>query len=154
MKATKRITWKAYEFEYRHKSVDWFWYVGFIALIMAIGALYLGNITFTVVIIIAAGVLLLEGGRPPRLHTYIITRRGVQVGDIFLPYSDINSYTIHDDTQPSYLILDTNRALQSHVLVPLTTAPTEDIRDLLDDYLPEDSHEIPFSEQVARRISL
>lgn len=154
MGATNTIVWKAYEFEYRKKSTDWFWYVGFIALLVAIGAVYLENITFAAVIIIAAFALILEGGRPPREQVYAITRRGVQIGDLFLPYRDINSYTIHDDEYPPHLILDTNRALGPHILVPLKDVSLEELRDLLDDYLPEDSHEIPFSEHLARRINL
>ncbi|MDP2668762.1 MAG: hypothetical protein Q8P07_02925 [bacterium] len=150
----KRIDWITYEFEAQDKPVDWFWYVGFVAVLSAVISLYLGNFTFAALSIIGGLTLILEGGRPPRKQKYSVSRKGVHIATTTIDMDSINSFAIHDEEEPAHLVLDTNFALYPHIMIPLKNAPIERIHRLLIKYLPEETQELPISEHFARQIGL
>jgi hypothetical protein len=154
MENLKRITWKTHEFKEEKKASDWFWYVGFIAVLVSIISLYLGNFTFAVLSIIGGFVLIIEGGRPPKKHTYSVSRKGVHVEDTTIEYEDINSFAIHEEEEFPHLVLSTNKALRRNIILPLSDAPIEKVHKLLEYYIPEEIQELPLSEHLARRIGL
>lgn len=154
MEDAPTLQWQSQEHFRGLKNTDWFWYVGFFALLLSVISLYLGNFTFAVVIILGAFVVVLEAGRPARKQKYSLSKKGLHVGDAVLPYKQMTSFSIHDTDHGPHLMLETNKAMHRHVIIPLGAISTREIRRMLTSYIPEEEHDLPLSERLAERLGL
>lgn len=149
------ITWSALEYEEKERSVDWYWAVGIIALVIAVIAIIYQNYLFAVLIIVAAFTLLLYAARKPREVSIELGRRGVRIGGILYPYATLKSFWIHHhrEDRRGRLIIQSEKLLMPYVTIPLPDEPHEDIiHDFLSAYLAEEEHPESLSEILLERL--
>jgi len=149
------ITWSALEYEERERSVDWYWAVGIIALVIAVVSIIYQNYLFAVLIVIATFTLLLYASRKPREVSVELGRRGIRIGGVFYPYATLKSFWIHHhrEERRGRLIVQSEKLLMPYVTIPLPDEPNEDtIHDFLATYLLVEEHPESISEIVMERL--
>jgi hypothetical protein len=152
--ASKTIEWQALEHHHHHeKTPDWFWIVGTIAIAGAILAVYFGNILFGIIILIAAMTSFIQAHTKPKILTYRITRKGLQVGTAVFPYSTLESFWVIDEEINDRIILRSQKLLMPFIVIPYdsTKVDPDHIRDYLLEYLNEEEMEEPAMQQIMER---
>lgn len=144
------IRFKAHEYKHRPKRPDWFWALGIIAVAGAATALILGNVLFSLLILIGAFVVGLFAHRNPREFEFEINEKGVAVGKQLYPYQTLESFWISlTNPDEPLLILQSKRLLMPYITVPLSNTDPQALRNLLIKYLKEEEHADSLSEQIA-----
>ena len=62
-----QLEWRAFEHEHIHKSSDWFWALGIIAIAGAVTAIIFNNILFAIIILVGAFTLSVHAVKKPNL---------------------------------------------------------------------------------------
>jgi hypothetical protein len=138
------------EYYHRHKSADWYWTVGIIAVASSITAFILGNILFAILIAIAALALTMYAGRAPHEHDIEINDSFITVGKYRYTYSNMESFWLDHSEHPR-LLIRTNRTLMPHIIIPvdsLSDEEKEQIRQFLRTKLPEEEQHEPLLEMI------
>lgn len=146
------LSWEAKEFSYSSKKTDWYWSVGLVSALVAMFALYFGNLLFAVLAVIAGAAIMLEGARTPARIRYSLTKQGVRAGSRFFPFDAIANYAIDD--RLNHLVLTTRAPLAPQVDIPLDSTNPESVRALLKGKIPETEPRDSVGDILARRIGL
>lgn len=146
------LEWTAFEYEYINKSTDWFWAVGIITVAFAVGAIFLGSMTFAIFIIVAAGALVLLSIKQPDEVAFRIDKRGVHADHTLYPYKNLRSFWVEESMKKPHLILESEKMLVPYVFVPIENVDPEVVRQTLMEYLPEEYHEEPISHEIMRQL--
>lgn len=150
MNGSKKISWEALDHIQEEKSADWFWIVGIISAGIAILAIYFGNILFALLILLAIFTSFMATHIPPKIVRYEINRKGVIVGDILYPYSNLKSFFVIDEDgyDRDRLILKSTKALMPYIILPLgSDVLPDEIREYLLEYLDEEEMYEPWGER-------
>ena len=90
------ILWQAPEYEYKSKTVSWYWMSAIIAMVLIILSLWQKNFLFAVFIFIAELVLIYFSGRFPKIWEFKINEKGIAIGDVkFYEFGQIQAFDIH-----------------------------------------------------------
>ena len=142
--------WSAYEHLHQEKGLDWYWALGIIATSASLTSILFGNVLFALVIVVAAIVLGMMARQAPEIVEFTITELGIRTGDTLHKYDSINAFWVEEgDENTSALLVDTNKALAPHLVIPLSdeTDPN-DVREILRNFI----HEEPLSEPLPHKI--
>lgn len=145
----KHIEWSAHEYEHSEKSPDWFWGLGLVALVIAVGAIFFNNVLLAIVVLLAATMIGFYGARHPDRFDFAVTPRGIIVHDQLYPYQTLESFWI-DDINPHRpkLLVKSKKMLVPLIVIPLEDIDIEDVHSYLLQYLPE----IEDAEPLAHRL--
>jgi hypothetical protein len=78
----------------------------------------------------------------PRILPFYVTTKGIVAAKEYYEFDHIESFHLYDEPPfDNLLSIKTNGSLVSHVHVPITTLPINDLRTVLLRYVPEDKHE-------------
>ncbi len=77
---TGEIVWQAPEFEYREKTVSWFWVSIFFGVAFLGIAVWQRNFLFAVFVVVAELLILVWGARKPNMIDFRLTGRMLHVG--------------------------------------------------------------------------
>lgn len=146
------IEWETLEYEHLERHSDWFWLVGLAGFAVFLLAVVTLNFLFAIVIIIATFSVMMYGARKPELIKIILSRRGIQFGDIFYPYKNISAFAIRDDQEPYKLIIHINRIFLPHVSVYFEMINPDQVRKYLAEFLTEEPYDEPFLEIISERL--
>ncbi len=142
----EEIRWRAEEFVYHKKSVDWYWYFGLIVVCLIAFALYVGNTLFAFVIGIGAFTILLYAAKKPETVDYIATKRAIRAGKELYPYSEIASFWIptqKKETDEKILLIRSQRISAPLTVLPLGDADIDELHDFLTNFIEEKEDSIP-----------
>lgn len=141
-------SWKAREFEYIDKSVDWFWVLWIVAVSLSLISIILGNFITAILILVASFAISLQASRIPPEVEFKITQRGIFVDKKFYSYKEITSFWVNIDEAPE-IILETDKTLLSKLVIPIPSdINPEDIINFLAEYIEEKEQNLPFSYRV------
>ncbi|MFQ5661924.1 MAG: hypothetical protein ACE5F2_01590 [Candidatus Paceibacteria bacterium] len=145
-----QLQWQALEHEHIHKSSDWFWALGIIAIAGAVTAIIFNNILFAIVILVGAFTLGVHAVKRPNLVSFQISDRGIIIDNTLHPYSSLESFWVEDEsvqTSPK-LLIKSKKLLASHIVIPIEHVSPDDVRGFLLEYLTEEED----SESLAQKI--
>lgn len=144
------LTWQAYEYVHREKSNDWFWALGIIAVGGAIAAIFLHNLLFALLILVAGVALGLFAAREPDLVTFAITRRGVRINEDLYSYQNLDGFWIEDISEAHVpkLLLKSKKILMPMLVIPIEKVEPEDVYAALLYFLPEEELHEPFAHKI------
>lgn len=137
------LVWEALEYEHVEKSSDWYWAVGIVAFSIALISIILGNIIFSIVIVVSTFALLVSASRKPTLVRFELTKLGLHINDEYRQYNELKSFWVennsHHDGKSKLFFRP--RGMTSPVLtIPIEEIDPEDVRDFLLDILLEEEH--------------
>ena len=121
----EKITWSAPEYIFREKTADWYWALGIMAVAGAITSYILGNILFSILIILGAFTVATYGARRPHTVEFEIDRRGIRSGVTLYPHSSLSSFWVVEGKEESKIILQSNKALMPYIIIPIGDAKTK-----------------------------
>jgi multisubunit Na+/H+ antiporter MnhC subunit len=155
MNGSKKLIWQAFDHIRERKSSDWFWFVGIMAVAVAVLAIFFNNVLLAILVLIGTFVIFLAANNPPKIIGYEINRRGVQVGDILYTYATIESFCVIDEDgwDRDRLILKSKKTFMPLIVIPLGSEVQPDqIRDYLLEYLNEEELFEPTLQRILSRL--
>ncbi len=145
-----KIKWQAFEYEYRTKSTDWFWIVWILAIGIAITAYLFNNLLFGIFVLISAFSLSLYASRKPDLLNFILSDKGIYIGDKLISFTSLQSFWIEDDNK---IIFQANKKTTPYIIIPLDeSVDIEYLRKLLLEQLEEVEHDEPLSQKILEKL--
>lgn len=143
------LIWKTHEFEYREKSIDWYWILGIIAIFGALIAVVFSNLIFAVLIIVGAFVMFLYGSKLPDTINCEINKRGVRVDKKLYPYNLLESFWVDEINEHKPKLLMTSKStLALHIVIPIRDISPDSVRDYLSKHIPEIEQSESFTERI------
>ena len=135
------IEWEALEYKHRKKSSNWYWLVGFIALVVIVGAIIVKNFLLAILVLIGTSTLMLYAVRRPKKIQMVVSRRGIQIHNNLFPYHTLRSFWLHEQEDERKIIIQSEKLFMPHIHLPLSeTVDHEALRVFLLDFLPEEPH--------------
>ena len=123
-----------------HRTTDWYWALGIIAIFGTVACVIWGNILFAIIIALGAIMIIVMAIREPRELEIEITPDGIHIDHDFYPYPSIYSFWVADYAAQPKLFLSTTGLIHPHITIPLTPdAQSHHVRSYLEQYLPEES---------------
>lgn len=148
------FSWSVTTHEHIERSSDWYWTLGFVALVSAGLCIFFSNILLALIIVIGAVSLGVLVARGPREHSVRIDKRGIVIDGSLFQYRSIQSFWIEDDADPR-LFLTTNALLTPHFTLDLETREqAAAVRTYLKKYLPEAEQGPQIAEHLAKMLGL
>lgn len=149
------LVWDAKEFAEYARGSRWYWLVGAVGVLAAIGMLFFRQWTAAAVFLLATYVVIQHADDKPRQLTYSITKLGVNVGDKFYPYNELKMFWLIYKPPVKTLTLQTINRFRPLVKIDLAELDPLAVRNALQEYLPEDTkHEEDFLDRFSRFIRL
>src|SRR6185436_2971744 len=144
------ISWTVVTHVHKEHSVDWYWSVGIIAVVSAAISIWLGNLLFAIVILVAIGSLGALFMRGPREHSARIDSRGVSIDGTLYPFRAIASFWVDRDSEFPRLYVTTHAIMSPHIMLPLDNAAhAEQVRSYLKRVVEEKEQDPHFGEHLA-----
>lgn len=125
------IQWKAFEYNHREKSSDWFWAVGIIAFSAAAAAVIFNNTIFAIFIILSAFTLSMYAARKPSLINIELNDKGIVVDKYIYPYQNIEKFWVSERRSGNVLIIKSLKKALPFTTISAEQADTEEIREYL-----------------------
>ena len=150
MEKPTRIAWQSLEHTHKKKKgADWFWALGIIAVGAIVLSFYFGNVLFGIIVALFAVTSGLMINKDPDLHEFEISRKGVRVGSLLYPFSNLESFWVEDTDYDDIIIFRTKKTMQNMLILPFDSTVTDPelIRDFLLDYLDEEELEEPLHQK-------
>ncbi len=139
---SETIEWSAPEFEYREKTVDWFWIVGIATVTLIALAVIFKNMLWGILAAVGGFSIALYGAKKPATVKFKIGPKGILVGDRMFDYENLESFWInYDPPQKKELIIKSQKTFMPHVKIMLKNEDPEKIRDYLLQFLDEEKIE-------------
>lgn len=147
MKESESLSWSAPEYHAKKHSIDWYWSVGLVTLIVVVLAIYFKNYLFAFLIFLGVATLVYLSVRGPETVTIVITNKGIRVRSEFYTYRALKAYWVEEEPQPNgdrHLLLLTSRLYLPMLALPLGDVAPETIRRAIAEHLKEEEmHENP-----------
>ncbi len=128
------ITWSAPEYIHKDRSVDFFWTIGLVTLVVFVLTLWFHNYLFAVFILVSGGCLFLFTIRPPQELTFTIESQGLSIGSDFYEWQNIKGFTIKKKKKAepyAKLLIKTSRYFLPIFTIPLPEELVEKVREVL-----------------------
>jgi len=142
------VRWRAPEYIYTEKTLDWYWIVAIITVSIALIAIILSNVIFALLIIISSFTLSLFASRKPEMVEVEINEKGVTIGATHYPYMNLESFWVETREIPERVILKSKKVLMPYIVILLHGTDGQEIRNALETHLPETEHTEPLLEKL------
>lgn len=137
------------EYEPRHRTTDWYWAVGIIAISAAAGAVLIGNLLFALLIVVGTLSLVAHTHQAPKELRIEITKRGIAVNSDLYLFDALESFWIHEYEHAPRLVIRSKRLVMPYITLPLPTdLVLSEIREVLAAYLKEEIYHEPISQKI------
>lgn len=132
--------WTFPEFIKHERGPGWYAAAGLIGIALFIYAIVSGNFLFALIILLIAIIIFNHNRSEPMMIPFQIYQSGVQVGDKFYLYRDIDSFAIVYEPPAVKRLYITLKAatLRREISIPLNNKNPLKVRSTLLDFLEED----------------
>lgn len=114
----------------------------FLLIAIIAWALYTNSPLMAITFILIGMTGYLALGHEPDTLPFYVTTRGIVAAKEFYEFEDIESFHLYDEPPfDNLLSIKTNGHLVSHVHIPITTLPVNELYTTLAKFIPEDKHE-------------
>jgi len=145
----REVAWEAPEHHHTEKGSDWYWALGIITISGAVTMIIFGNVLFGTVILLAGLVTALVSSKQPRIVTYVVSPRGVRIGNELHPYSTLKCFYLDEEHHRNVqLLLQSQRLFVPLLIIPVPDDAVEDIEYILEERLPEEHLEESLGQRV------
>lgn len=142
------IQWKAYEYNHREKSPDWFWAVGIIAFSAAAAAVIFNNTIFAIFIILSAFTLSMYAARKPSLINIEINNKGIIVDKYIYLYQNIEKFWVAERQSGNVLIIKSVKKALPYTTISAEQVELEEIREYLSRRIKEEELTEPLVQTI------
>lgn len=147
-----KIEWQAPEYKHEEKSMDFFWTIGVVALVLFVFAVWQQNFVFAIFIIVSAASLFLFSIRHPQVMTFVIETSGLTLGKDKYEWKKIKGFHIKKESDRAVLLIEINKYLLPVYTIPLPFDMADQVKDSLIKVIPnielEESKAMKFMEKL------
>lgn len=123
------ISWTASEFIAHNKSIEWYGILLGVSLVLAAALWPLtGDLFYSMVVVIAGGILAAYAARKPRELRYAVYEQGVMVGAKQYPFSGFQSFSITRDPGSPFSSIEFMPLKRFALPLTIYYAPTDEER--------------------------
>lgn len=145
------IEWSSRDHVPQKRSFIWHAGVVIVSAALIAYAILVFNFLFALFVLAASVALVVASSRPVDTHNIAIFPRGIEVEGLpSLMFADIESFWIFPDTAPAMLSLRPRHRIRFPTYLLLENVDSENVREVLLNYIPEREEEFPFMERVTR----
>jgi hypothetical protein len=149
------LSWETAEYAHRPKSADWYWAMGFAAVVVIGVAVFTKNLLLGIFAAVSGFTLMLLGSRAPRHLLFSLSPKGVMVHRTFYAYEHLKSFWIrYEPDGKKELSLESKKMLMPFVIIPLGQTDPVLVRRFLGQFLREREHEEALLDQLNEQIGL
>ncbi len=143
--------WQAKEFEpHPHQKSLSIFFLGAAAVFFVFSALS-GNFSGAVISILAGFVLYVFSQKQPQNLTFQVTPKGIRIGEELYDYETLDSFWIfYDPPEIKEVVIKTHAYLTPKLHLPLENEDPNEIREILQKYLPEEKQNHSIIDNIAR----
>lgn len=138
-----KIAWQADDHTHRDKSVDYYWTVSLVSLVLIVLCFILKNALLGVILLIGTVLYLYIISRPPRILDMRITEKSINIDDSVIDFELIESFRIIDTPDGPELLLVLKKSMNPRVSLPITQDISNTIRNIMLEKVPEDEKIVP-----------
>ena len=136
------LSWQAPEYEHVARGTDWYFALWIISGSLSVAAVIFKNILLGILILLGAFAFTLFGHRKPRIVVFGMDYKGIYSGEIFYPYSHLDSFWVEDMPGiQSKLIIKSKKKLVPLISLPIEDVRTDEVRYFLSHFLPEEEQQ-------------
>lgn len=151
------ISWTFPEF-IKHQRSKWWYVITFtLSALLLIYTIISANWLFALIIIMIDVILVILQHKEPMEVDFLITKKGVQMDQKFLPYKELDKFwLIYEPPSIKNLYLVTKSKLRPRLSIPLGDINPLKVRQILLEYLDEDlsKEDEPTSEALSRILKI
>lgn len=148
----KTVRWTSPEHPHKENSVDWYWTIGIITIIIFIFAIWTKNYVFAIFIFVSGASLELISIRHPQEVEFIIENRGFTIGKDFYEWSRVKCFDIKKGDSESRLLIELNKYFLPVYTVHIQNELIEPIKEAFTQVIPrqelEESRSVLFMEKL------
>ncbi len=145
----KNISWKAFEYEYKPKSANWFWVVWILAFGIFWTAYTFSNILFGIFILISAFSISIFASRKPNLININLSSEKITIGNKIFNFESLESFWIENNK----ILLKSRKKISTYIIIPLNPeVDTEEIKEYLLERLKEEKLKESFFQILLEKI--
>ena len=145
----KNISWKAFEYEYKPKSANWFWVVWILAFGIFWTAYTFSNILFGIFILISAFSISILASRKPNLININLSSEKITIGNKIFNFESLESFWIENNK----ILLKSRKKISTYIIIPLNPeVDTEEIKEYLLERLKEEKLKESFFQILLEKI--
>ena len=142
------IQWKAYEYNHREKSSDWFWALGIIAFSAAAAAVIFNNVIFAIFIILSAFTLSMYAARKPSLISIELNDKGIIVDKYLHPYQNIEKFWVDQRSFGNVIVIKSLKKTLPYTTILAGQIDPEEIREYLSRHIEEEEMAEPLVQTI------
>ena len=138
------IRWQAPEYEYRTKTISWYWLSIIFAVIILGVAVWQKNFLFGFFVVAAEILILAWANREPPLIDFTLNEKGLSLGDRkFYSLTEMESFSIDNfgETEWPSLFFEFHSRLKPALKIKLPRARLAEIQKMLKSDLAQVEHE-------------
>ena len=139
----------------KERTADWYWILGVFTVALIVIGFLLDNLLFSLITLLASGVIVLITHHDSAPTTYSVSLRGVEVNETLYPFRSLHAFHVdRTDREQFYL-----RLRSEHLFAPLSSIPihkdvTLEVEKLLAAYVREEHIHEPLSNRIFTIIGL
>lgn len=147
------ISWSAPEYIYYEKNTQYFIVGGIFIVILIVVMIIIKEWMTAVVIIIAAIAFFIYSQKKPQTLEYVVTNKGIKIGQRFYSYSKLRSFWIVHNPSSDSIHFEPAKRFSLPVIVQLGSQKLDLVQKALENYLPEQKdREEDFVDKISRLI--
>jgi len=147
------VSWTASEFVAHSKTTGWYLSLIVAAAVLAVGVYLLTrDVVSTGVVVLAGLILAVYGSHQPRQLNYVISPKGIGVGDKYYAYEEFRSFSVAPEGAFSSLVFMPLKRFAVPLTIYYAPANEEKIVSIVSDYLPLEDHRPDAIDTLMKRI--
>lgn len=152
------IKWTAPEYYHIPKTADWFWAVGIIAASIVVLSFIYGDVLLGILILIGTFSVFLHANKESVIREIELDEKGIRIDRRFFPYRTLDSFWIdaHEFEHDEYgnivfakLLVKSKKTFMPLIVIVVEYPDTEEIREFLSIFLPEEEHRESLAHKLA-----
>jgi len=149
MEQKSSISWSALPYEFKPKSIDWYWAMGIIVIAGSIASFFFSNFLFGIFILIAGSLIIFTAHKEPEISNFEINEKGISINNEIIVWKNIISYNFITRRNERLLLISRNVGINRIVSFPVINVSEETIEEIIKKYTKKDETLI---ESVAERL--
>ncbi|MDE2001431.1 MAG: hypothetical protein KGI60_02600 [Patescibacteria group bacterium] len=152
-KNEKIIAWHAPEFEYRHKSLEWYWLTIIGSVILFVVAVWEQDFLFALFLIIAEFLFIHWAREYPKTLRFALTKNGLEIGPKErYGFDQMSGFHIEERNDHAELILKMRNRTHPYLKVIILEEDVPEITAFLHRRIPEIDYEETLTDVFERMI--
>ena len=146
------IEWEAPEYNHKKRTPDFLWTIGLTSIVLAIAAIWFGNLVFAIFVLVAGASLIMFNVREPNQMGFAIKTEGLVVGKDKYEWKNIKGFNIIKGDLYGKLLIETTKYFLPVYTIPLPTSIVEEVKTELSKVIPKaeikESASMAFAEKI------